>query len=53
MAFDITLRDNGVGTFDIDIRLSDLTATERTITFLGLVVSQISDSTETFSVFVE
>jgi hypothetical protein len=51
MAFDITLRDNGVGTFDI--RLTDLNATEKTITFLGLVVSQIPDSTETFSVFVE
>lgn len=51
MAFDITLRDNGTGTFDI--KLSDANATEKTITFLGLVISQTSSTTETSCLFEE
>lgn len=51
MAFDVALRDNGPGTFDIS--LTTLTATEKTITFLGLVVSYTSDTTETSCVFEE
>ena len=51
MAFDIALRDNGAGTFDIN--LATVTATEKTITFLGLVISQTSSTTETSCVFEE
>ncbi len=51
MAFDIALRDNGAGTFDIN--LTSAVATEKSITFLGLVISQISSTTETSCVFEE
>jgi hypothetical protein len=51
MAFDIQLRDNGAGTFDIN--LSSVTVTEKVITFLGLVISQTSSTTETSCVFEE
>ena len=51
MAFDIQLRDNGAGTFDIN--LTSEAATEKVITFLGLVISQTSSSTETSCVFEE
>jgi len=51
MAFDINLRDNGAGTFDIS--LTSATATEKVITFLGLVISQTSSTTETSCVFEE
>ena len=49
MAFDIKLQDNGAGTFDIKLSLAD----EKVITFLGLVVSQTSGTTETSCVFEE
>ena len=52
MAFDIALRDNGAGTFDISLS-SGVTATEKSITFLGLLVSQTSSTTETSCVFEE
>lgn len=51
MAFDVNLRDNGAGTFDIN--LATVTATEKVITFLGLVISQTSSTTETSCVFEE
>jgi hypothetical protein len=51
MAFDIALRDNGAGTFDIS--LTSAVATEKSITFLGLVISQTSSTTETSCVFEE
>jgi hypothetical protein len=51
MAFDIALRDNGAGTFDIN--LTSVVVTEKTITFLGLVISQTSSTTETSCVFEE
>lgn len=49
MAFDVNLRDNGAGTFDINLSA----ATEKVITFLGLVISQTSSTTETSCVFEE
>ncbi len=52
MAFDINLRDNGAGTFDISLT-SATAATEKVITFLGLVISQTSSTTETSCVFEE
>ena len=51
MAFDVVLKDNGAGTFDIN--LETVTPTEKVITFLGLVVSQTSSTTETSCVFQE
>lgn len=47
MDFDIQLRDNGAGTFDISLT----SETEKVITFLGLVISQTSNTTETSCVF--
>jgi len=52
MAFDVNLRDNGAGTFDISLS-SGVAATEKSITFLGLVISQTSSTTETSCVFEE
>jgi hypothetical protein len=52
MAFDIKLRDNGAGTFDITLG-SNLNATEKVITFLGLIISETSSTTETSCVFDE
>jgi hypothetical protein len=49
MAFDIALRDNGTGTFDINLA----STSEKSITFLGLVISQTSSTTETSCVFEE
>ena len=53
MAFDIQLRDNGAGTFDISLSSGGVVATEKVITFLGLVISQTSSTTETSCVFEE
>jgi hypothetical protein len=52
MAFDVNLRDNGAGTFDISLS-SGVATTEKSITFLGLVISQTSSTTETSCVFEE
>lgn len=51
MAFDIVLRDNGAGTFDINLQITAVV--EKSITFLGLVASETSDSTETSCIFIE
>lgn len=51
MAFDIALKDNGVGTFDIN--LENLLETEKSVVFLGLMASFTSSTTETFCVFEE
>lgn len=46
MAFDIVLRDNGVGTFDITLGSNTITTgNERVITFLGLITSETSSAT--------
>jgi len=53
MAFDIALRDNGSGVFDIT--LADVVGgeVEKSIVFMGLIISQPSGSTETSCVFGE
>lgn len=51
MAFDIVLRDNGAGTFDITFETA--APSEKTFTFLGLIPSEIDNSVESVCVFVE
>jgi hypothetical protein len=54
MAFDIALRDNGSGVFDIKLA-DDVVGgeVEKSIVFMGLIISQPSGSTETSCVFGE
>jgi hypothetical protein len=55
MAFDIVLRDNGVGVFDITLGSNIIVGgeTEKVITFLGLIISESSATAETSCVFIE